>query len=103
MNPAVDGAARQGLRRRSKVLFGNADRLEVVDAVGRSSGGVVHAQELSNELGISPPRVRAQLLALVEAGLLVSLPRHGSVQNYERVDDIFWESVCAVVADWSDG
>lgn len=41
------------------------------------------------------------MLALVEAGLLVSLPRHGSVQNYERVDDIFWESVCAVVADWS--
>ncbi len=100
MTPAVEEGTRRGLRRRSKLLFGNADRLEVADAVARSSG-VVHAQELSNELAISPPRVRAQLLAFVDAGLLVPLPRHGNVQNYERIDDVFWPTVRAVVSEWS--
>jgi DNA-binding transcriptional ArsR family regulator len=91
---------RQRLRVRSKAVFGNADRLEVASAVARSSSGVVHAQELSQQLGISPPRVRAQLLALVEADLMTLLPRSGLTQDYERRDDPFWAAMRSVYEHW---
>jgi hypothetical protein len=89
------------LRARSKLLFGNADRLQVAAAVARASAGVVHAQEISNLLGISPPRVRSQLLALSAAGLLCQLPRHGMTVDYERVDDPFWDAVAGLVEAWT--
>jgi DNA-binding transcriptional ArsR family regulator len=89
------------IRQRSKRLFGNADRLEVANAVATSSG-LVHAQELADELGISPPRVRTQLLSFVEAGVMVILPRDGLVQNYERIDeDPFWELVKVLTHRWT--
>jgi len=88
------------VRSRSKLIFGNADRLQVANAVARSSSGVVHAQELSERLGISPPRVRAQLLAFVEAELMTLLPRHGLTQDYERRDDPFWPAVRSVYEHW---
>lgn len=87
------------LRERSKLLFGNADRLQVAQAVSRSSG-VVHAQELANQLGISPPRVRTQLLAFTDAGILRLLPREGLVQSYERLEDPFWDAADQVVEAW---
>jgi hypothetical protein len=93
-------SSREQLRERSKRLFGNADRLEVAAAVAKSSG-LVHAQELSESLRISPPRVRAQLLAFVEAGIMQTLPRSGLVQNYERVDDPFWHEIGTLVDAWS--
>jgi hypothetical protein len=74
---------------RRKRLFGNADRLQVAYAVAVSSG-VVHAQELSDALSISPPRVRAQLLLFAESEMMHVLPRSGHTQNYERIDDAFW-------------
>ena len=87
------------MRDQSKRLFGNADRLEVAYAVARSTG-LVHAQELADELRISPPRVRAQLLAFADAELLQILPRSGSVQNYERLEDPFWTMIDALVEAW---
>jgi hypothetical protein len=90
---------RASIRHRSKRLFGNADRLEVALAVAQSTG-LVHAQELADELGISPPRVRAQLLAFVDGGLMHVLPRSGLVQNYERLQDPFWAAVVELVAVW---
>lgn len=90
---------RAAIRLRSKRLFGNADRLEVAVAVAQSTG-VVHAQELADDLGISSPRVRAQLLAFAEAGLLHILPRTGLVQNYERLEDPFWSAAVELVAAW---
>ena len=90
-----DTETREAIRARSKRLFGNADRLEVALAVARSAG-LVHAQELSNQLQISPPRVRSQLLAFVEAGIMRALPRDGLVQNYERLEDPFWEFVSSL-------
>jgi hypothetical protein len=90
------------LRGRSKQLFGNADRLQVAAAVARTSSGVVHAQELSNRLGISPPRVRTQLLAFVAADLMIALPREGNIQSYERVDDEFWDMAAGLVDRWGD-
>ena len=91
---------RHRLRARSKQVFGNADRLEVVAAVAQSRSGVVHAQELADSLGISPPRVRTQLLALTEAGLMRLLPREGLTQNYERVKDPYWEAMSSIVDAW---
>ena len=96
---ALDRDVRARLRRKSKLLFGNADRLEVCYAVTRSSG-LVHAQELANELGISPPRVRAQLLALAAADLLDVLPRSGQTQDYERRDSAFWPAIELMVEGW---
>ena len=91
---------RSDIRDRSKRLFGNADRLEVALAVAESSG-LVHAQELADQLGISPPRVRAQLLAFVAAGVMQDLPRNGLLQNYERIDDQFWVSIKMLMDNWT--
>jgi hypothetical protein len=91
---------RSDVRDRSKRLFGNADRLEVAFAVAESSG-LVHAQELAEQLGISPPRVRAQLLAFVGAGVMRNLPRNGLLQNYERIDDQFWVSIKTLMDNWT--
>jgi len=96
----TEADARTLLRERSKRLFGNADRLEVALAVAESPSGVVHAQELADRLRISPPRVRTQLLAFVEAGILEILPRSGQVQNYERIPDPFWASTEALMRGW---
>jgi hypothetical protein len=93
--------ARSELRSRSKRLFGNADRLEVAVAVSRAPGGVVHAQGLSSELGISPPRVRAQLLAFVDSGVMTAVPRSELRQYYERLDDPFWAFIEKLVAAWA--
>jgi DNA-binding transcriptional ArsR family regulator len=92
---------RSQLRSRSKRLFGNADRLEVAVAVA-TSHGMVHSQELANQLSISPPRVRSQLLAFVEAGLMEALPRDGLIQYYIRLDDPFWQSVVHLMQSWID-
>ena len=97
----VESASRARLRGRSKQIFGNADRLEVAAAIARTESGVVHAQELADELGISPPRVRTQLLALTAAGLMRLLPREGLVQNYERLPDPFWDVIADIVDAWS--
>jgi DNA-binding transcriptional ArsR family regulator len=98
--PRMSGTdLRAETRRRSKRLFGNADRLEVALAVAESTG-LVHAQELADQLGISPPRVRAQLLAFVDAGVMTVLPRSGLIQNYERLDDPFWSFVSEVMRSW---
>lgn len=88
------------LRNRSKRLYGNADRLQVAYAVATSSG-LVHAQELADALSISPPRVRTQLLAFVNAGVMALLPRSGHVQNYERIDDPFWSATVSFVEAWT--
>lgn len=94
--------SREELRSRSKKLFGNADRVEVVNAVARAPLGVVHAQALSDQLGITPPRVRTQLLAMCDAGLLEALPKAGGLQQYERrrSDDPYWTLIERVAEEW---
>jgi hypothetical protein len=94
---------RAPLRERSRVLFGNADRLEVAIAVARSPSGVVHAQGLGNEVKITPPRVRAQLLAFVEAGVMRQLGRIGQTVDYERIDGPFWRAVELLGEEWGGG
>jgi DNA-binding transcriptional ArsR family regulator len=88
------------LRERSKLLFGNADRLEVAHAVAQDPTGVVYAQALSHRTGLTPPRVRAQLLAFEAGGLMIQLPRQGQAVYYERTSDPFWKMIVALVEAW---
>jgi len=60
----------------------------------------VHAQGLANELGITAPRVRAQLLAFTHAGLMRLLPRDGQIVYYERHEDPFWSAASELHAAW---
>jgi len=98
----LDGIDRTRLRGFSKTMFGNADRIEVAAAVARCQSGMVNGQELHELLGISPPRVRAQLLALASAGLVEQLPRMGQRLNYGIVDrdDPFWTLISEVAEVW---
>jgi hypothetical protein len=93
--------ARSRLRDRSKRVLGNADRLEVAAAVARASGDLVHAQGLANELGITAPRVRAQLLAFTDAGLMRVLPRDDRIVYYAPLDDPFWAAARDLHAAWA--
>src|SRR3954454_22892817 len=88
-----------GARRKS--FSGTATRLGAASAVARAASGFVHAQGLGHELDITPPRVRAQLRAFVEAGVMRQRGRVGSTVDYERVDGPFWEAVEVLAVAWS--
>jgi len=80
------------VRRVSKALFGNADRLEVINFIASSTDGLVYATEISESLRIPQNRARAQLMALAEAGLLESLPRDGGRAFFLRKDHSLWSA-----------
>jgi DNA-binding IclR family transcriptional regulator len=88
-------AASEHLRHRSKVLFGNADRLETVLHIARSDDGLVSATELVEACGMAQNRARAQLLALADAGLLDMAPRGpGPGRNYYlRRSSEIWDAI----------
>lgn len=96
----ADEERRLRRRRLSKLLLGNADRLDVAAAVARSSAGVVHAQELGRALDLTPSRVRAQLLAMVDAGVLTLPPRVGRTVDYEREEAPFWDAIRLLDKAW---
>jgi DNA-binding IclR family transcriptional regulator len=78
------------LREKSKALFGNRDRLEVLAAIARSQDAAVNATDLALELGILNPRVRTQLIALAEAGLLAPAPTEDVKRWYVKRESPFW-------------
>jgi predicted transcriptional regulator len=90
------------LRERSKLVFGNRDRLEVATAIARHADGWVNATKLAAELGIVNNRVRAQLVALTEAGLLEASPPDDRVRWYLRKESPFWDLCSALALDWGD-
>ncbi len=81
------------LRERSKLLFGNRYRLEIGEMIARSS--VVTAREIARDLGLADSVVRAELLRLSAAGLLVPSPMPTRERYYERVADPFWDYCAA--------
>ena len=91
---------RARLRRLSKMLLGNMDRLEVGVAVARSEDGLVNATDLQEDLGIAQSRVRNQLVAFAEAELLTALPRSAGKQWYQRREARFWEVCLLLYGDW---
>lgn len=90
---------REQLRQRSKFLFGNQDRLEVLVAIARSPDGLVNASDLQWEIGIVQSRIRNQLVSLSQAGLLSS--SHVAGKNwYQRLESPIWAACLALYADW---
>jgi len=97
---SIGELGRELLRRRSKLVFGNRDRLEVAVAIARSNDPLVNATELTDVLvGWPNNRIRAQLVALAEADLLRAAPRIGPGKIYYlRQDSLFWDA-CLDLAD----
>jgi predicted ArsR family transcriptional regulator len=97
----VSSRTRERIRTRSKVLFGSGDRLEVALAIATSPDGVVNATDLSWELHIANNRVRAQLVALTELGLLTPGPADDRKKWYVRRPSSFWQTCVDLHEAWS--
>lgn len=99
-DPPEFSEALDAIRRRSKALFGNADRLQVALYVGGAEG-VFSATEISGDLRMAQNRVRAQLIALTDAGLLTEMPRSSGDRRafFARRDSEFWEGLAGLTGD----
>ena len=76
------------LEERSKLLFGNRHRLRIGNCVAQRN--LLTAREVAAELRLADSVVRAELLRLAEAGLLVALPSVQKERFFEQVPDPFW-------------
>lgn len=85
---------RERVRTRSKLVLGNRDRAEVGAAIGLSPDGLVNATDLAQDLGLANSRVRAQLLALCDAGYLRAVPsmKVSEKKMYQRLDASLWKA-----------
>lgn len=96
---ALSAGQRAKLRRRSKFLFGNQDRLEVLVAVALSPDGLVNASDLQWEIDIVQNRIRNQLIALSQAGLMSSSQIAGK-RWYKRLDSPIWIASLELYENW---
>jgi DNA-binding transcriptional regulator GbsR (MarR family) len=95
------GRNRETVRQSSKRLFGNRDTVDVLCAIAASNGAVC-AADLEEELGLANNRVRAQLIALADVGLLQKLPKgRERIQWYQRIESPMWAAVLSLADDWS--
>jgi hypothetical protein len=103
LHPArLDARRRERIRQRSKAMFGNLDRLDVAVAIELSDDGLVNATDLSWDLRIANNRVRAQLLALTELGLLRPEPAdRAGKRHYLRIENPFWQTCLELYRDWT--
>jgi DNA-binding MarR family transcriptional regulator len=99
----TDGTDR--VRWLSKLVLGNADRLEVAAAVARAEAGRLFARALADELRWADNRVQKQLKQFEAAGLLVALPSVGGERRvyYRRTDSAFWQAAPLLEQEWRDG
>jgi hypothetical protein len=88
------------LEERSKLLFGNRHRLRIGDCVARRN--LLTAREVAAELRLADSVVRAELLRLSDAGLLVPLPSVQKERFFEQVPDPFWAYCREEVARFGD-
>lgn len=98
-----DGTHR--LRTLSKLLFGNADRLEVAAAIARAEPGGLFSRALAEDLDLPDNRVQKQLKQFEAADLLVALPAVGGERRVycERKDSFFWAAADRLEKQWRDG
>lgn len=96
----IGAVNREGIRSRSKAMFGNKYRLEVAAAVG-DSGGVLYARDIARILGVSDNLVFAVLKQFEEAGMLQDLGRvEGQQQHYyARADSFFWDACSRLLVE----
>jgi hypothetical protein len=102
--PATADLNLEVLRTRSKALFGNMDRLLVAVAIADNPDRAINATDLGWQLRLANNRVRAQLVAFAEAGLL-EVPSGGTGDRkrwYLRVDSPFWDACRNLAAMWSE-
>jgi hypothetical protein len=94
---------RDCVRDRSKSLFGNSDRLAVAVAVARSDGWVNATDVHMAMPHIAVNRIRAQLVALVEAELMDNAPPVAESRRvwYVRRDHSFWQTCLDLEAAWT--
>jgi hypothetical protein len=100
-DPAVSPT---GARARSKALFGNSDRIAIAAAVARSPDGWVNATDLHLSMpSIAVNRIRAQLVAFVDAGLVDNAPRTQGDRRvwYVRRAHEFWVVCQDLEAAWT--
>ena len=92
---------RELVRERSKALFGNRDRIDVAVAIALGEDAAVNATDLAAEIGLANSRVRAQLLAFADAGLLSRVEPGGELKRwYRRENNPFWQSCLALYLEW---
>jgi hypothetical protein len=97
---ALSEPARSRVRKRSKTLFGSIDRLEVAVAIALSDDGVVNATDLHWDLRLAVNRVRAQILALADSGMLTeSIAGENGKRMFVRVSGGFWDFCLEWYAD----
>src|SRR4051794_13422160 len=101
--PAKRAADDEEIRRQSKLMFGSGDRLAVALAVSASRDGVVNATDLSWDLHLANNRVRAQLLAMRDLGLLQEDPTRSGKRWFIRIESPFWSTCVDLYAAWSRG
>jgi DNA-binding MarR family transcriptional regulator len=88
----------------SKLLLGNADRVQVAAAISRSEPGGLYSRALADSLRWPDSRVQKQLKQFEEADLLVLLPSVGGERRvyYERKESAFWDFAAALELEWSE-
>ena len=93
------------LRNCSKLLFGNADRVEVAAAIARSEPGALFSRALATELQWPDNRVQLQLKQFAAAGLFVALPPVGGERRvyYERIASSYWRAAAELEKEWGAG
>lgn len=84
--------SRETLRETSRQVFGQAHRLEVMLAVGRSDDGIVCLTELAKSLDVSVSSLQKPFQSLVHARLISPLPDADSrYRFYARNPSAAWE------------
>jgi len=77
--------------------------VQVADAIRRSEDGAVNATDLATELGLPNTRVRAQLLAFAEAGLLTPHLKGPGKHWYLRMPSPYWTACSNLMETWLGG
>lgn len=90
------------LREQSKLFFGNKNRLEVAAAIAESKDGLVNATDLQWALRLSHSRVRSQLVAMAEFGLLAEVSIGDQKRWYLRQESPFWNLCIDWVERWTE-
>jgi hypothetical protein len=100
VDPSSDASAE--VRKASKRLFGNADRLEVAAAVADAATGEIYEKHLAGVTGLDASRVGTQLRQLASVGLLKPLPKTSDRrQRYRRRESSYWKASTDLLGEFS--
>lgn len=101
----MDDVEQKALRHLSKVVFGQAYRLEVMWAVANSVDGIVNLTDIAGQLRLPVSNVQKPLSVLVDSGLLTELPQGDSRRKHLlRQPSSAWkwtEELCALARSTS--